>query len=113
MLTASRILRELRRASIRGKLPNTPSDIRAPFPERRFCRDQFLSGLNWTGRKLLSNVLQEKYEQVRNLINLGKDRGFLLLDEVNEILPAGEHSAEENEDQLPTLQHLVFHLLLE
>jgi hypothetical protein len=29
-------------------------------------------------------VLQEKYDQVRNL---GKDRGFLLFDEVNEILP--------------------------
>jgi hypothetical protein len=32
-------------------------------------------------------VLQEKYDQVRNLINLGKDRGFLLFDELNEILP--------------------------
>ena len=52
----------------------------------------------------MSNVLQEKYEQVRNLINLGKDRGFLLLDEVNEILPAGEHSAEEIDDLFSTVE---------
>jgi RNA polymerase primary sigma factor len=42
--------------------------------------------------------MQEKYDQVHSLINLGKDRGFLLLDEVNEILPAGEHTAEEIDD---------------
>jgi RNA polymerase primary sigma factor len=49
-------------------------------------------------------VIQEKYEQVRNLINLGKDRGFLLLDEVNEILPAGEHTAEEIDDLFSTVE---------
>jgi RNA polymerase primary sigma factor len=58
----------------------------------------------------LSNVLQEKYEQVRNLINLGKDRGFLLLDEVNEILPAGEHSAEEIDDLFSTVERNGIHI---
>src|SRR6266446_3358140 len=48
--------------------------------------------------------MQEKYEQVSNLINLGKDRGFLLFDEVNEILPAGEHTAEEIDDLFSTVE---------
>jgi len=52
----------------------------------------------------LSIVLQEKYEQVRSLIHLGKDRGFLLLDEVNDILPAGEHTAEEIDDLFSTVE---------
>ena len=46
----------------------------------------------------MSTVMREKYDQLRNLINLGKDRGFLLFDEVNEVLPAGEHTAEEIDD---------------
>src|SRR6266403_3519765 len=48
--------------------------------------------------------MQEKYEQVNNLINLGKDRGFLLFDEVNEILPAAEHTAEEIDDLFSTVE---------
>jgi RNA polymerase primary sigma factor len=55
-------------------------------------------------------VLQEKYEQVRNLIHLGKDRGFLLLDEVNEILPAGEHTAEEIDDLFSTVERNGIHI---
>ena len=52
----------------------------------------------------MSIVMQEKYDQVRSLINLGKDRGFLLFDEVNEILPAGEHTAEAIDDLFSTVE---------
>jgi RNA polymerase primary sigma factor len=55
-------------------------------------------------------VLQEKYEQVRSLIHLGKNRGFLLLDEVNEILPAGEHTAEEIDDLFSTAERNGIHI---
>jgi RNA polymerase primary sigma factor len=55
-------------------------------------------------------VLQEKYDQVRNLISLGKDRGFLLFDEVNEILPAGEHTAEEIDDLFSTVERNGIHI---
>ncbi len=58
----------------------------------------------------MSLVIQEKYDQVRNLINLGKDRGFLLFDEVNEILPAGEHTAEEIDDLFSTLERNGIHI---
>ena len=31
--------------------------------------------------------IEEKYDAVRQLINIGKEKGYLLYDEVNEILP--------------------------
>jgi RNA polymerase primary sigma factor len=52
----------------------------------------------------LSLTIEEKYEQVRNLITLGKERGYLLFDEVNDILPAEIHSPEEIDDLLSTLE---------
>ena len=36
----------------------------------------------------MSLVIEEKYDQVRQLINMGKKRGYLLYDEVNDMLPA-------------------------
>jgi len=43
-------------------------------------------------------VLEEKYEAVKALIVLGKERGYLLYDEVNDSLPAEVHSSEEIDD---------------
>jgi len=49
-------------------------------------------------------VLEEKYEAVRALIALGKERGYLLYDEVNDSLPAEVHSSEEIDDLLTTFE---------
>jgi RNA polymerase primary sigma factor len=49
-------------------------------------------------------ALEEKYDQVRQLITLGKERGYLLYDEVNDILPAEVHSSEEIDDLLTTFE---------
>jgi RNA polymerase primary sigma factor len=49
-------------------------------------------------------VIEEKYDQVRQLINMGKERGYLLYDEVNGILPVEVHSSEEIEDLLSTIE---------
>ena len=49
-------------------------------------------------------ALEEKYDQVRQLIALGKERGYLLYDEVNDILPAEVHSSEEIDDLLTTFE---------
>jgi RNA polymerase primary sigma factor len=40
-------------------------------------------------------VTTEKFDQIRNLINVGKERGYLLTDEVNGVLAAEEHTTEE------------------
>ena len=52
----------------------------------------------------MSQALEEKYEQMRQLITLGKDRGYLLFDEVNDILPPEVDSPEEINDLLSTLE---------
>ncbi|MFQ5694937.1 MAG: RNA polymerase sigma factor region1.1 domain-containing protein, partial [Terriglobia bacterium] len=44
--------------------------------------------------------IEEKYEAVRQLIAMGKQRGYLLYDEVNDHLPAEVHSSEEIDDVL-------------
>jgi len=49
-------------------------------------------------------VLEEKYEAVKALIALGKERGYLLYDEVNDSLPAEVHSSEEIDDLLTTFE---------
>ncbi len=52
----------------------------------------------------MSQALEEKYEQMRQLIALGKERGYLLFDEVNDILPPEVDSPEEINDLLSTLE---------
>ena len=52
----------------------------------------------------MSQAIEEKYEQMRHLITLGKERGYLLFDEVNDILPAEVDSHEEINDLLSTLE---------
>jgi len=42
--------------------------------------------------------IEEKYEEVRQLINLGRERGYLLYDEVNDVLPEEVHSPEDLDD---------------
>src|SRR5215470_11260153 len=42
--------------------------------------------------------IEEKYDEVRQLINVGKEKGYLLYDEVNELLPSEITSSEELDD---------------
>jgi RNA polymerase primary sigma factor len=50
------------------------------------------------GAKTLA--FDEKYDQVNKLITLGKEKGYLLYDEVNDLLPSDVHSAEDLEGLL-------------
>jgi RNA polymerase primary sigma factor len=52
----------------------------------------------------LSLAIEEKYDRVRTLIAMGKERGYLFYDEVNDILPAEVHSSKEIEDLLSTFE---------
>jgi RNA polymerase primary sigma factor len=49
-------------------------------------------------------AIQEKSDQIRNLIAVGKERGFLLFDEVNRVLLPEEHTTEEIDALLTTLE---------
>ena len=49
-------------------------------------------------------MIEEKYDQVRQLIGIGKERGYLLYDEVNDILPPEVHSSEEIDEMLSAFE---------
>ena len=55
----------------------------------------------------MSLTSQDSREEVRNLIAIGKERGYLLSDEVDGVLPPGEHLAEEADDQLATFEGIT------
>src|SRR3954463_15986937 len=42
--------------------------------------------------------LEERYDEVRQLIQVGKEKGYLLFDEVNEMLPSEITSSEDLDD---------------
>ena len=46
--------------------------------------------------------IEEKYDEVRQLITIGKEKGYLLYDEVNELLPADITSSDELDDLFST-----------
>ncbi|HLI29922.1 MAG TPA: sigma-70 family RNA polymerase sigma factor, partial [Terriglobia bacterium] len=45
-------------------------------------------------------AFDDKNDEVSKLIHMGKEKGYLLYDEVNDLLPSDVHSAEEIEDVL-------------
>jgi RNA polymerase primary sigma factor len=45
-------------------------------------------------------AFDDKFDQVNKLITLGKEKGFLLYDEVNDLLPSDVNSAEDIDDLL-------------
>jgi RNA polymerase primary sigma factor len=63
-----------------------------------------LSEFAWRLGGSVTVALEEKYDQVRQLIAMGKERGYLLYDEVNDILPPEVHSSEEIDDLLSTFE---------
>jgi RNA polymerase primary sigma factor len=46
--------------------------------------------------------IEEKYDEVRQLISIGKEKGYLLYDEINELLPADITSSDELDDLFST-----------
>src|SRR5687767_12008761 len=46
----------------------------------------------------MSLSIEERYDEVRQLITVGKEKGYLLYDEVNELLPSEITSSEELDD---------------
>ncbi|MBI1939904.1 MAG: RNA polymerase sigma factor RpoD [Acidobacteria bacterium] len=45
-------------------------------------------------------AFDDKFDQVSKLMTMGKEKGYLLYDEVNDLLPSDVHSAEDLEDLL-------------
>ena len=47
-------------------------------------------------------VIEEKFDEIRQLMLVGKEKGFLLFDEINEMLPAEITSSEDLDDLFST-----------
>jgi len=52
----------------------------------------------------LARGIEDEFGHVRQLILIGKERGYLLYDEINDSLPADVHSSQEIDDLLSTLE---------
>ncbi len=52
----------------------------------------------------MSRAIEDRHDQVQSLISMGKERGYVLYGEVNDILPAEVYSSEEIDDLLLTLE---------
>jgi hypothetical protein len=46
--------------------------------------------------------IEEKYDEIRQLIAIGKEKGYLLYEEINELLPSDITSSEELDDLFST-----------
>ena len=55
--------------------------------------------------------LEEKYDEVQQLIIVGKERGYLLFDEINDLLPTGATSPEEIDELFSMLGSLGIEVL--
>jgi RNA polymerase primary sigma factor len=58
-------------------------------------------------------AVEDKYDSIRQLISMGKERGYLLYDEVNDLLPAEVHSSEEIDDVLSAFDDAGIEILEE
>jgi RNA polymerase primary sigma factor len=55
-------------------------------------------------------VLQKQDDRVRSLINLGKERGYVLYDEVNDILPSETHTSAEIDSLVSAFERHNVHI---
>ena len=58
-------------------------------------------------------AIEDKYDSVKRLIVMGKERGYLLYDEVNDLLPAEVHTSEEIDDVLTAFDDAGIEILEE
>jgi RNA polymerase primary sigma factor len=54
----------------------------------------------------LALLTEDSHEQVQGLITIGKERGYVLIEEVNEAVGAEVHTPEEMEELLSTLERI-------
>ena len=52
----------------------------------------------------MARRIEDEFDHVQQLILIGKERGYLLYDEINDSLPADVHSSQEIDDLLSTLE---------
>jgi RNA polymerase primary sigma factor len=56
-------------------------------------------------------AFDDKYDQLGKLMTLGKEKGYLLYEEVNDLLPSDVHTAEDLDDLLSMFDHAGIEVL--
>ncbi|HEV2178007.1 MAG TPA: RNA polymerase sigma factor RpoD [Terriglobia bacterium] len=56
-------------------------------------------------------AFEDKFDQVSKLITMGKEKGYLLYEEVNELLPSDVHSPEDLDDMLNMFENAGIEVL--
>jgi len=56
-------------------------------------------------------AFEDKFDQVSKLISMGKEKGYLLYDEVNDLLPSDVHTAEDLDDMLSMFENAGIEVL--
>jgi RNA polymerase primary sigma factor len=71
-------------------------------PERDCARASANGGVTPRASEDTHVSIEERYDEVRQLIAIGKDNGYLLYEEVNELLPSDLTSSDELDELLNT-----------
>jgi RNA polymerase primary sigma factor len=50
-------------------------------------------------------ALEDKFDDIKKLIDAGKEKGYLTYDQVNDLIPGDVHSADDLDDLLTTISH--------
>jgi RNA polymerase primary sigma factor len=56
-------------------------------------------------------AFEDKFDQMSKLISIGKEKGYLLYDEVNDLLPSDVHTAEDLDDMLSMFENAGIEVL--
>ena len=56
-------------------------------------------------------AFEDKFDQVSKLITMGREKGYLLYDEVNDLLPSDVHTAEDLDDMLTMFENAGIEVL--
>ena len=49
-------------------------------------------------------ALDDKYDDIKKLIDVGKEKGYLTYDQVNDLIPGDVHSPDDLDDLLTTIR---------
>src|ERR1051325_5309884 len=68
-----------------------------------------LVGLSRRGRARIVEIavlaLDDKFDDIKKLVDVGKEKGYLTYNEVNDLIPHDVHSPDDLDDLLTTISH--------
>ncbi len=62
-----------------------------------------IGGLLLPSQRVFALALEDKFDDIKKLIDVGKEKGYLTYNEVNDLLPNDMHSPEDLDDLLTTI----------